>query len=74
MIEWPNDEQESAAEMLSRFKKTSLAAELEDDGRTWTFLAWARKPEPPARMILRSEAGEVVTFTFERSGLWRRSG
>jgi len=72
MIEWPNSQDETTEKVLSRFKETSLAAELEDDARTWSFLAWARKPEPPARMILRSDSGETATFTLDRAGLWRK--
>jgi len=78
MIEWPttDDEKgegEGAARALARFKKTGFAAELEEDTRTWSFLAYARSPEPPARMILRSDAGDRASFTLERSGLWRRA-
>ena len=68
MIAWPDDD--NAA--LKSFKKSSLAAALEDDGRTWTFLSWARKIDPPARMILRSDSGESVTFARTHAGLWVR--
>lgn len=78
MIEWPtregDKEGDTAARALARFKKTGFAAELEEDGRTWSFLAYARSPEPPARMILRSDTGDRAVFTLEPTGLWRRGG
>ena len=57
MIEWPEDDANGA---LKSFKKSGLAAALEDDGRTWTFLSWARKLDAPARMLLRNDAGETT--------------
>jgi len=72
MIEWPTEPEEGAEKALERFKKTSMAAELEDDARTWTFISWARKPDPPARMILRSDTGDHAEFTLEASGHWMK--
>jgi len=72
MIEWPEDQGEAAEKVLASFKKTSLAQDLEDDGRTWVFLSWARKPDPPARMILRNDSGETVNFVKTSAGLWLR--
>ena len=72
MIEWPEDQAEAAEKVLASFKKTSLAQDLEDDGRTWVFLSWARKPDPPARMILRNDSGETVNFVKTVVGLWLR--
>ena len=70
MIDWPEDAQEQAQKALDSFKKTSLAAELEDDAEKWRFLAYARSPLPPARMILRSETGATRVFTLEPTGFW----
>jgi len=70
MIDWPEDEGD-AKKALDAFKKTSLAAELEDDSQKWRFLAWARTPEAPARMLLRNESGETRIFSLERTGFWR---
>ncbi len=73
MIDWPDDElaQGEAKKALDLFKKTSLAAELEEDPQKWHFLAWARSPEPPARMLLRSDGGGTRIFSLERTGFWR---
>jgi hypothetical protein len=74
MIAWPDDDNDGAQKALSLFKKTSFAAELAEDSRTWEFRSWARSPLPPARMILRSEAGdETHSFTLEQTGFWRRT-
>ena len=70
MIVWPEETQEPAKKALDSFKKTSLAAELEDDAAKWRFLAYARSPLPPARMILRSDAGATRVFTLEPTGYW----
>jgi hypothetical protein len=76
MIEWLDTEKgnvgEGARKVLANFKKTGFAAELEEDGRTWTFVAWARRPDPPARLVLRNDAGETAVFTLEPTGLWRK--
>jgi hypothetical protein len=73
MITWPDDEQAQgeAKKVLDLFKKTSLAAELEEDPQKWRFIAWARSPQPPARMLLRSDGGGTRIFSLERTGLWR---
>jgi hypothetical protein len=73
MIDWPEDEQAEgdAKKALDAFKKTSLAAELEDDAQKWRFMSWARSPEPPARMLLRNESGQTRIFSLERTGFWR---
>ena len=70
MIDWPDEEQEPAVKALNSFKKTSLAAELEDGAAKWRFLAYARSPLPPARMILRSDAGATRVYTLEPTGFW----
>lgn len=72
MIEWPAEQDGDAEKVFASFKKSTLAANLEDDSRTWTFLSWARTLSPPARMILRNDSGETVTFTRERTSLWVR--
>ena len=72
MIEWPEAQEGEPAKVIGSFKKSSLAADLEDDGRTWTFLSWARKTELPSRMILRSDGGETVSFVRNVTGLWAR--
>jgi hypothetical protein len=71
MIEWP--EATDTDKALKLFKKTSLAAELEEDAQKWTFLAFARSAEAPARMVLRSDAGTTRTFALEQTGFWRES-
>ena len=70
MIDWPEDAHEQAKKALDSFKKTSLAAELEDDVAKWRFLAYARSPLPPARMILRSDSGATRVYTLEATGFW----
>ena len=72
MIDWPDDEHatDDAQKALDLFKKTSFAAELEEDAERWRFLAFARMPAPPARMILRSESGATRVFTLEPTGYW----
>jgi hypothetical protein len=71
MILWPDDDEGDAKKALDAFKKTSLAAQLEDDAQKWTFLAWARSPSPPARMLLRNDSGETRIFSLESTGFWR---
>ena len=72
MIEWPEaDDKQGKA--LKLFKKTSLAAELEDDAQKWTVLAFARSDAPPARVVLRSEAGKTRTFQYESTGFWHET-
>jgi hypothetical protein len=70
MIDWPEDGGD-AKKALDAFKKTGLAAELEDDSQKWSFLSWARSPSPPARMLLRNESGETRAFSLESTGFWR---
>jgi len=69
MIDWP-DAEGDAQKALDLFKKTSLAAELEDDAEHWRFLAFARSADPPARMILRSDTRGTRVFTLESTGFW----
>jgi hypothetical protein len=71
MIDWP-DSDAAAKKALDLFKKSGLAAELEEDGQKWTFRAHARSADPPARMILRSDGGETRIFSLEATGFWRR--
>jgi hypothetical protein len=66
MIEWPD-----AKKALDMFKKTSFAAELAEDTHKWHFRAFARSPEPPARMVLRSDGGQTRIFALEGTGFWR---
>jgi len=56
MIEWPSDRivTEDAKRALELFKKSSFCAELSEDGGTWRFRSWARSPDAPARMVLRT--------------------
>ncbi len=76
MIEWPDDktwltsDPDQTKKALELFKKTSFAAELAEDTHKWRFRAFARSPEPPARMVLRSDAGETRIFALERTGFW----
>ena len=74
MIAWPQNGQvtESAQKALDAFKDSSLSAELEDDAQKWRFRSWARSPEAPARMVLRSDGGETRIFTLEPTGYWVR--
>ena len=71
MIDWPEDSEGDAKKALDAFKKTGLAASLEDDSQKWRFMAYARSPAPPARMLLRNESGETRVFSLERTGFWR---
>ncbi|HEX4517637.1 MAG TPA: hypothetical protein VH054_29040 [Polyangiaceae bacterium] len=70
MIEWPEGDGDTK-KALDAFKKTGLAAELEDDSQKWSFLSWARSPSPPARMLLRNESGETRVYSLESTGFWR---
>jgi hypothetical protein len=72
MIDWPKAENDEG-KALKLFKKTSLAAELEDDAEKWTFLAYARSAAPPARMVLRSAGGTTRTYALEPTGFWCES-
>lgn len=72
MIEWP-EAGDTDGKALKLFKKTSLAAELEDDGQKWRFLAFARSAAPPARVVLRSEGGKTRTYSLESTGFWREA-
>ena len=66
MIVWPQAKNEA----LDAFKKSSLAAELDDDSQKWRFRSFARSKAPPARMVLRSDAGATRIFTLESTGFW----
>lgn len=70
MIDWPAAAEDEAQKALDKFKKTSLAAELEDDAEHWRFLAFARSAAPPARMILRSDTRGTRVYTLESTGFW----
>lgn len=77
MIEWPDEktwltsDPEQTKKALELFKKTSFASELAEDTHKWQFRAFARSPQPPARMVLHSDAGETRIFTLEATGFWR---
>jgi hypothetical protein len=62
---------QTARRNLDRFRATSAASELDDDARTWTVVEWSWAEGPPLRVQLRSEAGEVVDFVMDESGVWR---
>jgi hypothetical protein len=74
MIVWPHNGEvtEQARKALDAFKKSGLCAELEDDGQKWRFRSFARSPEPPARMVLRSDSGETRILTLQQTGYWVR--
>ncbi len=75
MIEWPPPKtlDKPAKQALDLFKKTGFAAELDEDGALWRFRSYARTPDPPARMVLRSATGnETRIFALEATGIWRR--
>jgi hypothetical protein len=69
MIVWPQATGD-AQKALDSFKKSSLAAELDDDAQKWRFRSFARSPAPPARMVLRNDAGATRLFTLEPTGFW----
>ena len=69
MIVWPETTGE-AKKALDSFKKSNLAADLDDDTAKWRFRSFARSASPPARMVLRNEAGATRTFTLESTGYW----
>ena len=62
---------ETARRNLDRFRATSAASELEDDSRTWSVVEWSWSAGPPLRVQLRSDAGQVVDFVMDESGIWR---
>ncbi len=72
MIEWPEAEG-TEGKTLKLFKKTGLAAELEEDAQKWIVLAFARTDAPPARVVLRSDAGKTRTFSLESTGFWHET-
>jgi hypothetical protein len=75
MIEWPPPKSldKSTKQALDLFKKTGFAAELDDDASLWRFRSYARAPDPPARMVLRSmSSNETRIFALEATGIWRR--
>lgn len=62
---------EAARRNLEAFQTTSAARELADDARTWDAIAWSWAPDPPLRVTLRNERGDVVDFEMDAQGLWR---
>jgi hypothetical protein len=74
MIEWPHGDQAvgDAKKALDSFRKSGLAAELEEDSQKWRFRAFARSAAPPARMVLRSDGSETRIFSLEPTGYWCR--
>jgi hypothetical protein len=74
MIAWPDEAHVTgeAEKALGLFKKSSLAAELEDDKQKWRFRSFARSTAAQGRMVLRSEAGETRIFALEPTGYWVR--
>ena len=72
MIQWPEDSTLTtlARANMARLKRTSISLELEDDARTWRFLAWAWSKEAPWRWILESDARRQVTVTMDADQTW----
>jgi hypothetical protein len=62
---------ETAKRNLDRFRATSAASELEDDSHTWAVVEWSWAAGPPLRVQLRSDAGQIVDFVMDVSGVWR---
>jgi hypothetical protein len=62
---------ERARRNLDRFRATSAASELEDDGHAWTVVEWSWTEGPPLRVSLRSDAGELFDFVMDEAGRWR---
>jgi hypothetical protein len=62
---------QTAMHNLDRFRATSAASELDDDSQTWRVAEWSWTEGPPLRIQLRSDAGEVVDFVMDESGVWR---
>lgn len=72
MITWPDPKSltDDAQRHIEAFRRTSLAKELEEAEHAWTLVSWARMPDPPARMILRSVEGQQIVCTLDQGGLW----
>ena len=56
---------------LEQFRQTSLAKQLERDGRRWDVVEWSWAPGPPLRVQVRSERGDVLEFVMDEPGAWR---
>ena len=59
-----------AASNLDRFGETALAKRLREDSRHWNVIEWSWTPEPPVRVQVRSDEGEVLEFVMDESGSW----
>jgi hypothetical protein len=60
MVRWPAPDRLSrvSAPLIERFKKTSIAKELEQDGREWTLSMWPWLPDAPYAYTALASDGE----------------
>ena len=72
MMRWPEEDTLTtvARTNMDRLRATAACLELEEDARTWRFLAWAWSKEAPWRWILESDARRLVTVTMNADRTW----
>lgn len=61
---------DAAANNLERFGETAFAKRLREDPRHWSVIEWSRTREPPLRVQLRNQNGDVLEFVMDESGAW----
>lgn len=72
MIRYPNEDRlpPAARDNVDRFKRSSIAAELESETETWSLDNWPWFDEPPHRFVFRNEQHEGKEVTFRAGGSW----
>ena len=72
MISYPNEDRlpMAARENLARFKKSSVAAELDASPEVWSLDNWPWTVEPPHRFVLRNANHEGKEIIFRANGTW----
>jgi hypothetical protein len=72
MIRWPAADRLSKTShvVIDRFKKTSIAKELEQDSREWVLVNWPWVPDPPFTIVARASDDEERRCIMGEDELW----
>ncbi len=72
MIRYPNEDRlpPAARDNIDRFKRSSIAAELDSSTETWSLDNWPWLEEPPHRFVFRNAQHEGKEVIFRENGSW----